>query len=210
MDSETAPSRSITTLPALLSSLAALQSREAALSSSLTELLSTREPILASLARVYALTPYIDELHQEASLLSHKVSSTAGTANRVGGKVRVLDEEMRRVREAAERVSQVMELKVQKHSHFLLNDSHECPNEVFFDISPCRNGIPRLGVCNQTLCTRHVSAHRCYLGDLCRKRHCRSAFNQLHNSVCFDLVSSPPRNHHYRLSKPSRTHVKSF
>ncbi|KAF8582204.1 COG4-domain-containing protein [Ramaria rubella] len=104
-------SRSLTTLPALLSSLSALQSREAALSASLTELLSSREPIIASLSRVRALAPHIDELHQEATLLSNKVSSTANTAERVGGKVRILDEEMKRVREAADRVGQVMELK---------------------------------------------------------------------------------------------------
>jgi hypothetical protein len=46
--------------------------------------------------------------------LSDKVSATASTAERVGGRVRILDEEMRRVREAAERVGQVMELKVLK------------------------------------------------------------------------------------------------
>lgn len=103
---------SLTTLPALLASLSALQSREAALSTSLTDLLSAREPIIASLSRVRALAPYVDELHDEAVLLSDKVSLTARTAERVGGRVRVLDEEIHRVREAAERVSQVMELKV--------------------------------------------------------------------------------------------------
>jgi conserved oligomeric Golgi complex subunit 4 len=110
-------SRSLTTLPALLASLSGLQSREAALSASLTELLSAREPIIASLSRVRALGPYIDELHQEATLFSDKVSLTARTAERVGGRVKVLDEEIRRVREAAERVGQVMELKVLPHSN---------------------------------------------------------------------------------------------
>ncbi|KAF8502459.1 COG4-domain-containing protein [Gautieria morchelliformis] len=104
-------SRSLTTLPALLALLSELQSREAALSASLTELLSAREPIIASLSRVRALAPYIDELHQEAALFSDKVSLTARTAERVGGRVKILDEEIRRVRGAAERVGQVMELK---------------------------------------------------------------------------------------------------
>jgi conserved oligomeric Golgi complex subunit 4 len=105
-------SRSLTTRPALLASLSELQSREAALSASLTEIVSTREPIIASLARVRTLAPYIDELHKEASLLSNKVSSTAHIAERVGGRVRTLDEEISRVKEASERVGQVMELKV--------------------------------------------------------------------------------------------------
>ena len=78
----------------------------------LTELLSAREPIVASLSRLESLVPHLDELHLQASLLSEKVSSTAQTADRVGGKVRSLGEEMRRVRKFAERVGQVMELKV--------------------------------------------------------------------------------------------------
>ena len=64
-----------------------------------------------------ALAPYIDELHDEAVHLTDKVSLTARTAERVGGRVRVLDEEICRVREATERVGQVMELKVYLHSN---------------------------------------------------------------------------------------------
>lgn len=104
--------RSLTNLNEILSCLSSFQSEEAELSNSLTELLSAREPIVASLSRLQSLVPHLDELHLEASMLSDKVSSTAQTADRVGGKVRSLDEEMRRVRESAERVGQVMELKV--------------------------------------------------------------------------------------------------
>lgn len=43
--------------------------------------------------------------------LAHKVASTAKTADRVGGRVRALDEEMRRIRLASDRVGQVLELK---------------------------------------------------------------------------------------------------
>jgi len=103
--------RSLTNLPNILSCLSAFQSEEAELSNSLTELLSARDPIVASLTRLQDLVPHLDELHLEASALSEKVSSTAQTAERVGGRVRSLDEEMRRVREAGERVGQVMELK---------------------------------------------------------------------------------------------------
>lgn len=104
--------RTLTNLNEILSCLSSFQSEEAELSNSLTELLSAREPIVASLSRLQSLVPHLDELHLEASMLLEKVSSTAQTADRVGGKVRSLDEEMRRVRESAERVGQVMELKV--------------------------------------------------------------------------------------------------
>ncbi|KAF8652758.1 hypothetical protein AX16_004254 [Volvariella volvacea WC 439] len=103
--------RSLTTLPDILSCLSAFQSEEAELSNALSELLDAREPIANSLARLHGLVPQIETLHIEATALSDKVMKTAETADRVGGKVRSLDEEMSRVREAGERVNQVMELK---------------------------------------------------------------------------------------------------
>lgn len=74
-------------------------------------LLAAQDPILASLARLQSLVPHLEELSSEAHLFSQKVSVTARTAARVGGRVRTLDEEMHRVREASERVGQVMDLK---------------------------------------------------------------------------------------------------
>ncbi|KAJ7172744.1 COG4 transport protein-domain-containing protein [Mycena filopes] len=103
--------RSLTNLQDILSSISEFQSEEAQLSNSLSDLLSARDPIVASLARLQALVPHLDELQNEATLLSSTVSATAQTAERVGGRVRSLDEEMRRVREAGDRVGQVMELK---------------------------------------------------------------------------------------------------
>ncbi|KAJ6546418.1 COG4 transport protein-domain-containing protein [Mycena vulgaris] len=103
--------RELTNLADILSSISEYQSEEAQLSNSLSHLLSTRDPIVASLARLQALVPHLNELQNEATLLSATVSSTAETAERVGGRVRSLDEEMRRVREAGDRVGQVMELK---------------------------------------------------------------------------------------------------
>jgi len=102
----------LTTLPQVLSALSSLESEEAELSNSLSALLAFQDPILASLARLRSLIPRIDDLHAEASALSSKVSVTARTAERVGGRVRTLDEEMHRVRESSDRVQQVMELKV--------------------------------------------------------------------------------------------------
>lgn len=104
--------KTLTTLAEILSSLSSLESEEAELSTSLSELLSDREPVINSLTRVQTLVPRLNELYSEATLLSGTVSVTAKTADRVGGRVRSLDEEMRRVREAGERVGHVMELKV--------------------------------------------------------------------------------------------------
>ncbi|KAF7338520.1 hypothetical protein MVEN_02078100 [Mycena venus] len=103
--------RELTNLADILSSISEYQSEETQLSNSLSDLLSAREPIVASLARLQSLVPHLDELQNDAVLLSSTVSATAQTAERVGGRVRSLDEEMRRVREAGDRVGQVMELK---------------------------------------------------------------------------------------------------
>lgn len=104
--------RSLTTLPEILSALSAFQSEEAELSNALSDVLDARDPIVASLNRLRSLLPQLDECRLEASFLSQKVSNTAKTAERVGSRVRCLDEEMGRVREAADRVGQVMDLKV--------------------------------------------------------------------------------------------------
>jgi hypothetical protein len=109
---ETQDPRRLTTLPGIMACLSLHQSEEAELSNSLTELLAAKEPILMSLNRLQLLVHSLDELYADASLFSDKVSSTAQTAQRVGGRVRSLDEEIRRVREAGERVGQVMDLKV--------------------------------------------------------------------------------------------------
>ncbi len=142
--------RTLTTLPEILSALSAVESEEAEVSTSLSELLSEREPIDNALFRIQRLAPRFDELQGEARLLSTTVSATAKTAGRVGGRVRLLDEEMRRVREAGERVGQVMELKVGDHSTKIVCIG--VLNKPPVAVVPCRssvlNGIPRLGICN--------------------------------------------------------------
>ncbi|KZT28621.1 COG4-domain-containing protein [Neolentinus lepideus HHB14362 ss-1] len=102
---------SLSTLPEILSALSSLESEESELSNSLSELLQAREPIISSLSRLESLLPQLDGLHEDARLLSDKVGATAQTAERVGGRVRSLDEEMRRIRLASDRVGQVLELK---------------------------------------------------------------------------------------------------
>ncbi|KAI0693895.1 COG4-domain-containing protein [Cytidiella melzeri] len=103
--------RTLTTLPDILAALSILEQEETDVSTALSELLADKKPIVESLSRLQALAPRLNELYDEATALSGTVSATAKTADRVGGRVRLLDEEMKRVREAGERVGQVMDLK---------------------------------------------------------------------------------------------------
>jgi len=104
--------RTLTNLSEILSCLSSFQYEEAELSDSLSQLIKDRGPVVSSLNRLQSLNATFNELQVDANLLSSKVSNTAKTAERVGSKVRSLDEEMGRVREAGDRVGQVMELKV--------------------------------------------------------------------------------------------------
>jgi conserved oligomeric Golgi complex subunit 4 len=112
MNDEKQHPRSLSNLNDILSCLSLRQAEEAELSNSLSELLSSQEPIIASLNRLQGLLAQLDGLVVDATVLSDEVSITAETAQRVGGRVKSLDEEMRRVRESSERVEQVIELKV--------------------------------------------------------------------------------------------------
>ncbi|KAJ3851177.1 COG4 transport protein-domain-containing protein [Lentinula lateritia] len=103
--------KNLTSLPQILSSLSDFELQEAELSTSLTDLLAASEPIASSLSRLQSLAPQLDDLLKDASTLSRNVLSTARTAERIGGRVQFLDEEMRRIREASDRVGQVIDLK---------------------------------------------------------------------------------------------------
>lgn len=103
--------RQLTNLAEILSCLSSYQSHEAELSSSLAELVSNRDSVAESLRLLQSLAPQLDDLHNESTQLVAKVSSTARTALRVGGRVKSLDEEMSRVSQAVERVGHVMDLK---------------------------------------------------------------------------------------------------
>ncbi|KAH9890716.1 COG4-domain-containing protein [Cubamyces lactineus] len=103
--------RQLATLSDILARLSVIQSDEAELSTALASLLSAHEPISTSLSSLKQLGPQLDLLTQETCLLDRTVAATARTAQDVGGRVQSLDEEMRRVRDASERVSQVIELK---------------------------------------------------------------------------------------------------
>lgn len=114
------PPASLSSLNDVLASLSSLQSDETELSASLAALVASNQPILHALARLNHLSPTLEGLRHDASLLSSKVSVTAQTAHRVGGSVRALDEEMRRVRDAQDRVTAVTELKVRPTTQLVI------------------------------------------------------------------------------------------
>ncbi|KAG8823257.1 hypothetical protein FRC19_004317 [Serendipita sp. 401] len=105
------PASTLRTTAELTAAMGALQSAEAEVTASLTTLLATTEPIDSALQRLNGLTDTLGNMQQDATTLHTNVERTAKTADRVGGRVRTLDEEMRRVREASERVALVMELQ---------------------------------------------------------------------------------------------------
>jgi hypothetical protein len=204
--------RTLTTLPEILSSLSALEAEETELSNSLSDLLSDREPVMNALTRLQALEPRLNELHSEAYLLSGTVSATAKTADRVGGRVRLLDEEMKRVREAGERVGQVMELKVSRASASLcdigLTLKLSLPLGVADSSSICY-GNTRLGVRDSPLRTRHGAA----VGrDLRRIRRILSGEHPPTHTCCTLSCAerSPVQKARCHLRKRCRTRAKSF
>jgi methyl-accepting chemotaxis protein len=112
------PASALRTTAELTTALGTLQNAEAEVTASLAALLASSEPINVALRRLSGLTTQLEEIGQDARLLHENVERTAKTADRVGSRVRALDEEMRRVREASERVNQVMELKVSPRLRF--------------------------------------------------------------------------------------------
>jgi hypothetical protein len=115
-----------TLLPAeLLPHLSHLQTLESGLSHSLSQALADRSVLAASHSRLAALLPRIDAVDLELSGragaegegskgLKGRIEVVNGIAERVGGKVRGLDLELKRVREANERLTEVIELKVRR------------------------------------------------------------------------------------------------
>lgn len=110
--------------------LDSLTLQESALDSTLTSLISSRAQITAQLKTLEGLRGVVGEVQEQAEHMVREVSAIAETAERVGGKVRVLDEEQVRgsssfdksvysaymcgqskVRESIEVVQAVQELK---------------------------------------------------------------------------------------------------
>lgn len=122
-----------TLLPAeLLPHLSQLQTVESSLSHALSLALADRSVLAAAHSRLAALLPRIDAVdlelsgHQQQQQqgggggpgagdkagLKGRIEVVNDIAERVGGKVRGLDLELKRVREANDRLNEVMELKV--------------------------------------------------------------------------------------------------
>lgn len=139
--------RQLTNLAEILSCLSSYQSREAELSSSLAELVSNRDSVAESLRLLQSLAPQLDDLHNESTQLVAKVSSTARTALRVGGRVKSLDEEMSRVSQAVERVGHVMDLKVRWLLYTILQQRSDSA-AVFARAATSMHREPGLGISN--------------------------------------------------------------
>ncbi|KAF8633700.1 hypothetical protein AX17_004358 [Amanita inopinata Kibby_2008] len=103
--------RALTGLSDVLSCMSQCQAEEDTLSIYLAELLKDNEPVLDSVSRLRTLAHDLDAVRQEGWMLSRRVSFTAKTAARIGHRVRTIDEEMGRVKEAGDHVSQVMDLR---------------------------------------------------------------------------------------------------
>lgn len=104
---------------ALLSHLSTLQSLESSISQDLHTLLSDRTPINSAHAGLRSLLPQIELVESQVSGVNgsreeglvSRIGRVNEIAERVGGKVRDLDLELQRVREASDRLGEVMELK---------------------------------------------------------------------------------------------------
>ena len=104
--------RNLTTVEAMVSALSAYQSEELDVSNSLNERIRDRTSVLQTMHKMESMLPVLDRIEGEGVALESVIADTALTADRVSRKVKALDEEMRRVKEAGDRVAQVMELKV--------------------------------------------------------------------------------------------------
>lgn len=151
------------TLPDILKALTSLEEEETQLSDALSSLLFDDEPVQSALGELESLASHLDEINNDAVILSKNVHTTAQTAERVGGRVRILDEEMKRVKEAAERVGQVIELKVRTLVAYTgAVNFNLCI--VFLCRCTVLNGGAGLGNSNETVCPYHGPAFRSYCG----------------------------------------------
>jgi hypothetical protein len=83
----------LTTRSAIEAHLSALTFQEARLDSTLSSLISSRSHLATQLNALESLREVVNGIQGEAEHMALEISSVAETAERVGGKVRVLDEE---------------------------------------------------------------------------------------------------------------------
>lgn len=83
----------LTTRSEILAQLASLEQHESQLDTKLANLISSRSKLSAQLNLLDGLREVINGIQLEAGHMSSEVGRVAETAERVGGKVRILDEE---------------------------------------------------------------------------------------------------------------------
>ncbi|BGO90102.1 hypothetical protein NBRC10512_004040 [Rhodotorula toruloides] len=91
--------------------LSALVAQESNLDARLTQLISSRSRLAHQLKSLASLSEVVGGIQGEAEHMAGEIAAVAETADRVGAKVRGLDEEQSRVKECIEMVQAVQELK---------------------------------------------------------------------------------------------------
>ncbi|BGP01261.1 Conserved oligomeric Golgi complex subunit 4 [Rhodotorula toruloides] len=91
--------------------LSALIAQESSLDARLTQLISSRSRLAHQLKSLASLSEVVGGIQGEAEHMAGEIAAVAETADRVGAKVRGLDEEQSRVKECIEMVQAVQELK---------------------------------------------------------------------------------------------------
>ncbi|GAA6000376.1 hypothetical protein JCM10207_007985 [Rhodosporidiobolus poonsookiae] len=91
--------------------LSALTAQESTLDTRLTQLISSRTRLTSQLKTLDALREVVGGIQGEAEHMAREVGAVAQTAERVGAKVRGLDQEQSRVKECIEMVQAVQDLK---------------------------------------------------------------------------------------------------
>ncbi|BGP23290.1 intra-Golgi transport-related protein [Rhodotorula toruloides] len=91
--------------------LSALIAQESNLDARLTQLISSRSRLTHQLKSLASLSEVVGGIQGEAEHMAGEIAAVAETADRVGAKVRGLDEEQSRVKECIEMVQAVQELK---------------------------------------------------------------------------------------------------
>ncbi|BGP30594.1 Golgi transport complex subunit 4 [Rhodotorula toruloides] len=91
--------------------LSALIAQESSLDARLTQLISSRSRLAHQLKSLASLSEVVGGIQGEAEHMAGDIAAVAETADRVGAKVRGLDEEQSRVKECIEMVQAVQEVK---------------------------------------------------------------------------------------------------
>ncbi|GAA5821216.1 hypothetical protein JCM11251_004517 [Rhodosporidiobolus azoricus] len=91
--------------------LVALTAQESTLDARLTQLISSRTRLTSQLRTLDSLREVVGGIQAEAEHMAREIGAVAQTAERVGAKVRGLDEEQSRVKECIDMVQAVQDLK---------------------------------------------------------------------------------------------------